>query len=61
MVCLQDMFVSYWNCDWRQQTRFRERRQYHETQIPPLVQEIPVYINTVGLAQVFGYEGADGG
>jgi hypothetical protein len=35
--------------------------KYHETQIPPLVQEISIYVDTVRLAQILGDQGADGG
>jgi hypothetical protein len=35
--------------------------KYHKAQISPLVQKIPVYVDTVRLAQIFGDQGADGG
>lgn len=38
-----------------------ERAKYHKAQISPLVQKIPVYVDTVRLAQIFGDQGADGG
>ncbi len=34
---------------------------YHEAQVTPLVQKIPVYVDTVRLAQIFGDQRADGG
>lgn len=34
-------------------------RRYHEAKIPPLVQEIPIDIDTVGLAEVFANECAN--
>jgi hypothetical protein len=34
---------------------------YHETQIPPLVQEIPVDVNAVRLAQILGDQSSDRG
>ena len=39
----------------------REAEPYHEAQIPPLIQEIAVYIDTVRLAQILGDQGADRG
>jgi hypothetical protein len=48
---------------WHQFTRPRSRGQegaaYHEAQLSPLVQEIPVHIDAVGLAEVLGDQGTD--
>jgi hypothetical protein len=33
---------------------WRRRGKYHITQVPPLVQKVPVHIDTVGLGKVFG-------
>lgn len=41
--------------------KIEERGANHKTKIPPLIQEIPVHINTIWLAQILGYEGADRG
>ena len=38
-----------------------EGGKYHKAQVTPLVEEIPVYVDTVRLAQIFGDQGADGG
>lgn len=37
------------------------RKAYHITQVTPLVQEVPVDVNAVRLAQVLGNQGPDGG
>ena len=34
---------------------------YHETKIPPLVEKVAIYVDAVGLGEVFGDELADGG
>ena len=36
-----------------------ENKCYHEAKISPLVQKIPVDINTIGLTEVFTNERAD--
>jgi hypothetical protein len=35
--------------------------KYHETQVSPLVQKIPVHVDTVRLAQIFRDQGSDRG
>ena len=34
---------------------------HHKTEVRPVVEEIMVHVYAVGLAQVFGYQGSDGG
>ena len=38
-----------------------EDEPYHEAQVPPLVQEIAVYVDAVRLAQILGDQGPDRG